>query len=88
MHTVVSKARMGLVTVRIAGEEYALVDIGMRMLQPRELARARCRSGATGSRQRSEAGDASRRSPIRHPRIPGAVLQTGFKLGDWHGRAH
>lgn len=40
MHTLVSKARMGLVTVTIQGEEYALVDIGMRMLQPRELARA------------------------------------------------
>lgn len=40
MHTLVSKARMGLVTVAIQGEEYALVDIGMRMLQPRELARA------------------------------------------------
>jgi DNA (cytosine-5)-methyltransferase 1 len=40
MHTLVSKARMGLVTVAIKGEEYALVDIGMRMLQPRELARA------------------------------------------------
>ena len=40
MHTIVSKARMGLVTVTIAGEEYAIVDIGMRMLQPRELARA------------------------------------------------
>lgn len=40
MHTLVSKARMGLVTVAIAGEKYALVDIGMRMLQPRELARA------------------------------------------------
>jgi DNA (cytosine-5)-methyltransferase 1 len=40
MHTVVSKARMGLVTVELDGEEYALVDIGMRMLQPRELARA------------------------------------------------
>ena len=25
---------MGLVTVTIQGEEYALVDIGMRMLQP------------------------------------------------------
>ncbi|HLD90789.1 MAG TPA: DNA cytosine methyltransferase [Patescibacteria group bacterium] len=37
MHTIVSKARMGLVTVDLAGEEYALVDIGMRMLQPREL---------------------------------------------------
>jgi len=40
MHTIVSKARMGLVTVTIAGEEYAVVDIGMRMLQPHELAKA------------------------------------------------
>lgn len=40
LHTVVSKARFGLVTVTIDGEEYAIVDIGMRMLQPRELARA------------------------------------------------
>jgi DNA (cytosine-5)-methyltransferase 1 len=40
MHTIVTKARMGLVTVTIAGQEYALVDIGMRMLAPRELARA------------------------------------------------
>jgi DNA (cytosine-5)-methyltransferase 1 len=40
MHTIVSKARMGLVTVDIEGETYALVDIGMRMLQPRELLRA------------------------------------------------
>jgi DNA (cytosine-5)-methyltransferase 1 len=40
MHTVVTKARMGLVTVDIEGETYALVDIGMRMLQPRELATA------------------------------------------------
>ena len=40
MHTIVSKARMGLVTVEIDGEEWAVVDIGMRMLTPRELARA------------------------------------------------
>jgi DNA (cytosine-5)-methyltransferase 1 len=40
LHTIVAKARFGLVTVPIAGEEYALVDIGMRMLVPRELARA------------------------------------------------
>lgn len=38
MHTVPTKDRMGLVTV--AGEEYAIADIGMRMLQPRELYRA------------------------------------------------
>lgn len=40
MHTIVTKARMGLVTVTIDGEEYVIVDIGFRMLQPRELARA------------------------------------------------
>ena len=40
LHTIVGKARFGLVTVDIGGEQYALVDIGMRMLQPRELARA------------------------------------------------
>ncbi|AMK18722.1 DNA cytosine methyltransferase [Sphingobium sp. MI1205] len=34
---VTTKDRFGLVTVTIAGEEYAIVDIGMRMLSPREL---------------------------------------------------
>jgi DNA (cytosine-5)-methyltransferase 1 len=53
MHTVVTRARMGLVTVQVDGEEYALVDIGMRMLTPRELARAQGFSDAyilTGSK--------------------------------------
>ncbi|MDZ7894197.1 MAG: DNA cytosine methyltransferase [Sphingobium sp.] len=35
--TVTTKERFGLVTVSIDGEEYALADIGMRMLTPREL---------------------------------------------------
>ena len=35
LHTVTSKERFGLVTV--AGEDYQIVDIGMRMLSPREL---------------------------------------------------
>lgn len=38
MHTVTSKDRIGLVTV--AGQQYQIMDIGMRMLQPRELYRA------------------------------------------------
>jgi DNA (cytosine-5)-methyltransferase 1 len=38
--TVTTKDRFGLVTVNIAGEPYAIVDIGMRMLTPRELYRA------------------------------------------------
>jgi DNA (cytosine-5)-methyltransferase 1 len=38
MHTIPTKDRIGLVTVH--GEEYAIVDIGLRMLTPRELYRA------------------------------------------------
>jgi len=38
--TVTTKDRFGLVTVMVGGEEYAIVDIGMRMLTPRELFRA------------------------------------------------
>jgi DNA (cytosine-5)-methyltransferase 1 len=38
LHTVTTKDRYGLVTV--AGEPYAIVDIGLRMLMPRELYRA------------------------------------------------
>ena len=40
LDSVTSKARFGLVTVTIGGEEYVIVDIGMRMLTPRELASA------------------------------------------------
>ena len=40
MHTMPTKDRFGLVTVTIAGEQYAIIDIGMRMLQPHELAAA------------------------------------------------
>lgn len=38
--TIVSRARTGLVTVTVEGQEYAVVDIGMRMLTPAELAAA------------------------------------------------
>jgi len=37
MHTSTAKARMGLVTVTVKGEEYAITDICMRMLRPAEL---------------------------------------------------
>jgi DNA (cytosine-5)-methyltransferase 1 len=40
LHTATTKARFGLVTVEIGGEPYLVVDIGMRMLSPRELFRA------------------------------------------------
>lgn len=38
LHTVTSRDRFGLVTVK--GEQYQIIDIGMRMLTPRELFRA------------------------------------------------
>lgn len=40
MPAIVTKARHGLVLVDLHGEQRVLADIGMRMLQPRELARA------------------------------------------------
>jgi DNA (cytosine-5)-methyltransferase 1 len=40
MPTSTGKDRFGLVTVVVNGEPYVIVDIGMRMLTPRELARA------------------------------------------------
>lgn len=39
IYTITGKDRFGLVTVTIDGEPYVIVDIGMRMLVPRELAR-------------------------------------------------
>lgn len=40
LHTATAKARFGAVTVTVDGETFELVDIGMRMLSPRELFRA------------------------------------------------
>jgi DNA (cytosine-5)-methyltransferase 1 len=40
LHTATTKDRFGLCTVMIGGEPWAIVDIGMRMLTPRELFRA------------------------------------------------
>jgi DNA (cytosine-5)-methyltransferase 1 len=40
LHTVTTKDRHAVVTVYIAGIPHAIVDIGMRMLAPRELFRA------------------------------------------------
>lgn len=40
LFTITGKDRFGLVTVKINGETWVIVDIGMRMLTPRELARA------------------------------------------------
>lgn len=39
LHTITAVDRFGLVTVKIEGEPYAIVDLGLRMLSPRELYR-------------------------------------------------
>lgn len=38
LHTITSKDRFGLLTIQ--GEDYKIIDIGMRMLQPHELFKA------------------------------------------------
>lgn len=40
LHTVTTIARHGLVEVEVDGESYVITDIGLRMLEPRELAKA------------------------------------------------
>lgn len=62
MHTIPTRDRMGLVTVTIAGEEYVIADIGLRMLKPHELYKAqgfpddyRIASGADGAPLTQEA---------------------------------
>jgi DNA (cytosine-5)-methyltransferase 1 len=40
LHTIPTHDRFGLVTVHLDGEPYVVTDIGLRMLQPRELATA------------------------------------------------
>ncbi len=40
LYTITGKDRFGLVIFHVAGKPYALVDIGMRILPPRELTRA------------------------------------------------
>jgi len=40
LNTITTKDRLALVTVTIQGTPYVIVDIGLRMLTPRELYRA------------------------------------------------
>jgi len=39
-HNLTTRDRFGLVTIEIQGQTYAITDIGMRMLTPREQFRA------------------------------------------------
>ena len=52
LHTITSKSRFGLVTIR--GVDYQIVDIGMRMLEPHEL--YRCQGFPEGYKHRAVGG--------------------------------
>lgn len=80
--TVVSRDRFALVTVAIDGEPYVIVDIGMRMLQPRELARAQGFPDSyalTGSK----AQQVARIGNSVPPPLVRAVVSAQLELGEW-----
>jgi DNA (cytosine-5)-methyltransferase 1 len=73
-NTITTKDRLALVTVAIKGHPYVIVDIGLRMLAPRELERvfnayATCHAAAAGS-----AAVAASETAAHQPRLSRANL--------------
>jgi len=86
MHTIVTRARHGLVTVAIAGQEYDLVDVGMRMLEPHELAAAQGFPGSyvlTGNKSQKIA----RIGNAVCPPVAAAVVSAQFGKLEWESMA-
>jgi DNA (cytosine-5)-methyltransferase 1 len=82
MHTVTGKDRMGLVIVYIRGLPYVIVDIGLRMLTPRELARAQGLDDSyilTGSLS----SQVSKIGNMVPPAWPRALVAANVKLKAW-----
>lgn len=69
MHTIVTKARMGLVTVHLGGVPYELTDITYRMLEPHELATAQ----GFGASYQWEGTKAERIAGIGHSVCPQVI---------------
>lgn len=82
MHTLTAKARLGLVTV--AGIEYQIVDIGMRMLTPRELFRAQGFPDSYVIDRRADGTPISKTDAIRmcgnsvNPDIASALIKANY----------
>lgn len=81
MPAVVTKARHGLVTVTIDGAEFVVADIGLRMLEPRELARAQgfpdsYRLEGTKSQQIARVGN----SVV--PQVAAALVRANLELSE------
>jgi DNA (cytosine-5)-methyltransferase 1 len=81
MPAVVTKARHGLVTVTIDGVDYAIADIGLRMLEPRELARAQ---GFPDSYvlQGSKAQQIARVGNSVVPQVAAAIVRANLELAE------
>ena len=79
-----TKDRCGLVAVTIEGEPYIIVDIGMRMLTPRELARAQGFPGTyqlTGTKTSQVARIGNSVCPqMAHALVQANYSQTGLQL--------
>ncbi len=70
LRTITAKHRLGLVTV--AGVDYQIVDIGMRMLEPHELLRAQFGRFAGGLRPWRGEDQGGQGAPHREQRLPGS----------------
>ena len=82
LHTVTTKDRFGLVSVH--GEIYAIADIGMRMLQPRELFRAQGFPDAYQIEHGHDGRTFSKAEQVRFcgnsvcPPVAAAIVRTNF----------
>lgn len=76
--TVTTKDRFGLVIVEVNGEPYVIVDIGMRMLTPDELARAQG-FGANYHRTGSKTSQVARIGNSVPPPLAKAVVKANCK---------
>lgn len=87
MHTIPTKDRMGLVTV--AGQEYQIADIGMRMLEPHELYAAQGFPSnyviAPGDK-RPALAEARPSADVRQQRVPAAGRRSGPRQPPGNGR--
>lgn len=86
--TIDTTDRYGLITVTIDGEEYVLVDIGMRMLTPRELYRAQGFADTYEIEPEYEGKPLTKTAQIRMagnsvcPPIAAAIVRAALGIGD------
>lgn len=91
--TITTKDRLQLVTVTIDGETYVLTDIGMRMLQPRELYRAQGFPESYVIDPVVDGKPLSKEAQVRMcgnsvcPPVAAAVIAANFASGETHAES-